>query len=161
MSMTLLRRAALLAVAVGMSTACYSYRPIEQPRPGSAVRASLTVEGAVRQSEFLGEPIRSLTGKFVTTDAAGVHLDIITGASRGTFNDIVLRDTLAIPTNQIVVMEERELSWIRTGVLTVGAAIVAGVAIGSLTGGGENIDGGSDPGTSFDRIRIPWFRIGW
>jgi hypothetical protein len=155
-----LRRLVLLAVAAGAGTACYTYRPLEQPMPGAAVRASLTVEGAVRQSEYLGEPIRSLSGKFVSTDAGGVHLDVITGASRGIFNDIVLRDTLSIPTNQIVVMEAREIHWLRTGIVAAGAALIAGVAIGSLTGGGENVEGSGPPPEGFEGILIPIFRIG-
>jgi hypothetical protein len=159
-SVSILRRTFLLVVALGAGTACYTYSPVEQPRPGTAVRASLTVEGSVRQSEYLGEPIRSLSGKFVSTDAGSVHLDVITGASRGIFNDIVLHDTLSIPTGQIVVMEQREISWLRTGIVTVGAAVIAATAIGSLTGGGDNVDGDLGNGTTFERIRIPIFRIG-
>lgn len=155
------RRMLLIASVICVSSACYTYTPVEQPMPGAQVRAALTVEGSVRQSEFLGEPIRSLSGRFVSSDANAVQLDIVTASSRGTFNDIVLRDTLAIPAAQIVVMEEREISWLRTAVVFAAAATVGVVAISSLTNGGEDVDtSGGPPPVTFDRIRIPIFRFG-
>ncbi len=150
---------ALVGLTLAVASACYTYKPVEQPAPGAAVRAALTVEGAVRQSEFLGEPVRSLSGKFVSRDADAVRLDIITGASRGTFNNIVLRDTLAIPTDQIITLEEREISWVKTAIVFAAVATITALGVGTLTGGGEDIDTGNPPITVFEGIRIPVFRI--
>lgn len=156
-----LGRLGVIALCALFSTACYTYQIVESPAPGTNVRAALTVEGAVRQSEFLGEPVRNLSGRLVTADDDLVRLDVITASSRGTFNDIVIRDTLSIPGDQIVALEQREVSWIRTGVIAAAITTVAVVGISSLTSGGENIDGGGEPGTTFEGIRFPIFRIGW
>lgn len=156
-----LSRVATLALLAMASTACYTYQVVETPAPGTNVRAALTVEGAVRQSEFLGEPVRNLSGKLVTADENVVRLDVITASSRGTFNDIVIRDTLSIPGDQIVALEQREVSWIRTALIAAAVTTVGVVGISSLTSGGENIDGGGEPGTTFEGIRFPIFRIGW
>lgn len=153
-------RMVALGALLSLGSGCYTYQVVQQPRSGAEVRAVLTVEGAVRQSERLGQPIRSLSGRFVAGDDARLHLDVITGQSRGTFNDIVLRDTLAVPRDQIVALEEREVSWIRTALVGVAAAAVAVVAIGSVTSGGGDIEGGSGPGTQFEPVGIPFFRIG-
>jgi len=139
--------------------ACYVYAPIEQPSPGDAVRASLTVEGAVRQSEALGEPIRNFNGRLVSLDSEVLALDIITASTRGQLREIVLRDTLMIPREQVMLIEGRELSWVRTGVIGAGAAAVVAVIFNSLTSGGENVPGDGGPIDGLDGITIPIFSI--
>ncbi len=147
------------ALVVIFLSACFRYVPVENPPPGAEVRASLSVEGAVRQSERLGQPVRSLSGKLVGFDNGDVQLDIITAASRGTFNDIVLRDTLAIPRDQVLVIEQREISWVRTGLVAVGVTAAAIAGIASVTSGGQDIDGGGMPPPVADRIMIPLITI--
>lgn len=139
--------------------ACYTYAPVQAPMPGAHVRASLTVEGAVRQSEILGRPSRNLNGKFVSLDSGMLALDVITASTRGQLREIVLRDTLRIPLDQLVVLEERELSWVRTGVVAAGLAVAAVVGVNSLTSGGEVDPGNSGPTVPLDRITIPLFQI--
>jgi len=136
---------------------CFTYQTVETPPPGADVRAVLTTEGAVVQSELFGEPIRSLSGKMVSTDAETVRLDVITGQSRGNFNDIILRDTLSVPRAHIVEMEQRDVAWVRTALIGAGVVGVAIFGIASATNGsGGNGGDGPAPPTS-DVIRIPFF----
>ena len=149
-----------IAAILFVGSACYTYRPIENPEPGAPVRASLTVEGSVRQSEYLGTATRSLSGKFVSAAANEVQLDVITAQSRGTFNDIILRDTLTIPNDQVVLLEGREISWLKTGIIAVAVTTVAALGFGSVTSGGGESSGDGPPSTTLDRISFPIFQWG-
>ncbi len=156
----LLKASMAVATALFVGSACYTYRPVESPTPGAAVRASLTVEGSVRQSEYLGTATRSLSGKFVSAAANELRLDVITAQSRGTFNDIILRDTLSIPTDQVVVLEEREISWLKTGIIAVAVTTVAAIGFGSVTSGGGDSSSPGPPPTTFEGISFPIFQWG-
>ena len=149
----------LVALSLPLMAACYVYVPVEQPSPGSQVRASLTVEGAVRQSDVMGRPMRNFNGRFVSLDSETLALDVITASTRGQLREIVLRDTLSIPRDQVMVIEGRELSWVRTGVIGAGAAAAVVVIFNSLTSGGENVPGDGGPIDGLDGITIPIFQI--
>ena len=152
-------RRALVAALLPLVTACYVYTPVQAPMPGTPVRAALTVEGAVRQSEVMGQPIRNFTGRLVSLDSETLALDVITASTRGQLREIVLRDTLMIPMDQVTMIESREISWIRTGVVGAGVATAVAVVINSLTSGGENDPADGGPVDALDRVTIPIFQI--
>ncbi len=149
----------LVAALMPLMCGCYVYMPVQAPRPGTQVRAALTVEGAVRQSELLGRPTRNFNGRLVSLDDQALRLDVITASTRGQLREIVLRDTLSIPRHQVLELETRELSWARTGVVAAGVGTAVYVILKSLTSGGENIDSGGPPPDGFDRVTIPIFSI--
>ena len=102
------RRIRFLAVVTfPFVSACYTYAPVRTPEPGSQVRAGLTVEGAVRQSDILGRPVRNLNGRLVSMDADEVALDVIVASTRGQLQEIVLRDTLRIPMEHLEGLQQR------------------------------------------------------
>ena len=148
-----------VALQFSMLAGCYTYAPVATPAPGAHVRASLTVEGAVRQSEVLGRPERTLTGRIVSLDDQALALDVITASTRGQLREIVLRDTLVIAVDQVTAIEERRLSWARTGVVFAGFVVGGFLLVNNLTAGGEVDSGTEGPTVPLDRITIPIFQI--
>ena len=152
-------RIVALAAVLPLVAACYTYAPAQAPMPGAPVRAALTVEGAVRQSEMWGEPVRNFTGRLVSLDSEFLQIDVITASTRGQLNEIILRDTLRIPMREVEQVEERRISWLRTGIVGGGMAVVVGSILNSLSGGGGDVEGGGDLPPVADRITIPIFQI--
>ncbi len=143
-------RTGLVLVAIVSSAACYEYIPVaETPAPGQRVRARLTIEGAVRQSELLGEPLRSVEGAVVEANGDHLALDVVRARGQTSFQNFVLKDTFLIPRNELQAVELRRLSTWRSVALGVGIGAAALLAIDRVVsaGGNETSDGG--PGTGF------------
>ena len=139
MSCSIRLRSACLILFVPLA-ACYSYTPVNTPAPGMDVRARLKPDAAVKRSEGLDDAIMRFDGTVtqVTPDALTLH--VILARSSSGLQDVVLRDTVRLPTAEIQSITQRQLSVGRTAlfVVAVGAAAVG------LIKGIEEVVGGTD-----------------
>ena len=121
-------RAALLALAL-LSSACYSYLPLEpaQLQPGASVRMRISAAEAERVEPLLGRTdARLLTGRLIShsPDAFLVEVPTTSQVSPGQ----ALHQRIAIPRSSLLEVEGRTLNRTRT-TLATGAATVGIVAI--------------------------------
>lgn len=149
-----LRLAALAALALGVS-GCYTYQPLQgAPEPGDRIRARLTVEAAVRRSRMLGEQVDAVSGRVETVGPdGGLGLVIPLDRTREQIarrQEITQRLTLAM--QDVESLEIRRLSAWRTGVLGVGVAALASVAVQRTITGGSEGNGGGGNGTTLSLI---------
>ncbi|MGH7466607.1 MAG: hypothetical protein ACRENP_01340 [Longimicrobiales bacterium] len=154
-------RAVLVSMCAAVSTACYSYVPVQSPRPGMDVRARLTTEAAVRRSQGLDDPIVRLDGRIVESTASSLSLDVLVARSSSAFQDIVIRDTVRLEIAEIQSIMASKVSPWRTALFTLGAAAAAfGVVKGidQIVGGTGEEDGGGDPAFTVPIVRWIGFR---
>lgn len=145
-------RRSLTIVAAALLAGCYSYIPIERGTlvPGTLVRARLSVPGAIRLSESIGEIQRSVEGQVVHVrpDALLVAVRVRDPYGGHGFRGAAPKlDTLQVPEGDIAELEEKRFSTLKTGaVLGAAGAISAFVVIRLFDlagGGGGGPDGGS------------------
>jgi hypothetical protein len=139
---------------------CYTWRPVEHPRPGSDVRVRLNAEAAVRRSEGRDEPVVFLDGRVVREDADRLTLDVLIARDVSQFRNVELRDTVLVGHGEVQSILARELSTTRSlvfaGAMGVAAfAIVSG--INAIAGGNE---GEPDPGNQAAIVPVAGIRFG-
>jgi len=143
-------RWALLLLAVPALGACYTYQPLAGPvAPGMRVRAHLTTEGAVRQSEITGEPRRVMDGTVEAVENGSVTIEIHFGRNVGGFTrgGEGLTQSVQIPRDQLEGLDERRLSKSRTVLLALGIGTTVGVALQQAIAGGGGGQGTKPPDT--------------
>jgi hypothetical protein len=135
------------ALALLVTTGCYTYSPVQAPRPGMEVRARLSNEAALRRSQGLDEPILRLDGIVVESSPESISLDVLVARSSSVFQNVMLRDTVQLQSSEIQSILTRKLSVPRTALFTVGAIAAAfGIikGIDQVVGGtGESPPGGN------------------
>lgn len=138
--------AALLALHLG---GCYGYAvTTREPRAGEQLRARLSSTGSAWLLENLGRSRSTVDGTFIRTDADRLVLAAWRADLPATQQFRAAIDTLRIPREHVVAIEQRRLSIGRTAALVaVGTGIVV-LAVSELAGIGGNGDGG-DGGTTF------------
>jgi hypothetical protein len=64
--------------ALMLNTACYSFnaRPISELRAGDAISVSMTSSGRQLVAPNVGDSVAVLRGRFVSRDAAGLHVNV-------------------------------------------------------------------------------------
>ena len=140
---------AVLTIACAVFVAgCYSYKPVLTARPGMEVRARLSSEAAVRRSQGYDEPILRLDGRVVEATSEALTLDILIVRSSSAFQNVEMRDTVQLASNEIQAIEQRTFSPGRTALVVIGGAVgifalVKG--IDQVVGGTGDDDGGGDP----------------
>ena len=140
---------AVLAIASAVIVAgCYSYKPVVTARPGMEVRARLSNEAAVRRSQGYDEPILRLDGRVVDATSDALTLDILIVRSSSAFQNVEMRDTVQLASNEIQSLQQRKFSPGRTALVAIGGAVgifalVKG--IDQVVGGTGDDDGGGDP----------------
>jgi len=152
-------RTALVVVATTAGTACYSYMPIDGPAVvGSEVRARLTRETALDQSELTGVLTQNYQGRVMAITSDSIRLSIVSGRAIGPTQTQTARRIVGLPMTGVQGLEERKLSGARTALAVAGAgAVVAAVVGGVLVGGG---DSGGDGGNGDNAFR-PIFGFRW
>jgi hypothetical protein len=157
--MKLLRSLLPATVVVLTATACYQYVPVATPRAGMDVRARLETEAAVRRSQGTIDPIVHYDGEIVEITPEFLALDVLIARSSSQFQDVEIRDTVRLRTDEVQSIEERKVSPIKTALVTVGAAVaVAAVVLGIDAIVGGTGDDGNGNGTP-PAIRVPI--LGW
>ena len=136
---------------------CTVYAPLDTdppPAPGTQVRVNLTTPGAVRISDLLGRPLRSLEGSLVDWTGDSLSIGLISATEWGRPWDAV--DTLRVAQTELSLLEEKRVDPTRTGILVAGSAVVVGatvVALFNAAGWNEDTGGGEPP----DVILSPLF----
>lgn len=148
---TRLVRAATLAGALGLSTGCYTTRPLlGAPDPGIAVVAALNDRGRVAMADSLGQNVDRVEG--TTVERRG-DSSIVLAVNRVRFisgdETRWAGERLTFRLSSVRGFEERRFSRARTGALvglTVGA-LVAFIVTRQLVseGSGGDRDGGGTP----------------
>lgn len=137
-------------------TGCYSYIPLEGPAPvGSEVRAHLTDEIALKESELTGVLTQDYSGRVMAVTSDSLMLSIISARAVGAAQTQTARRIVGLPMTGVDGLEERKLSGVRTALAVAGggAAVVAIVG-GILTVGGNG--GGDDNGGGETAFRFFW-----
>jgi hypothetical protein len=142
--------------ALALTAGCYKYVPssVGEVSPGTPVRVRLTAVEAGRLVDQRLTDARLLTGTLVEGDGENLLVDTSIGhndAERG-MRSVVQR--LAVPTHEVLEIEQRQLDKGRTG-LVVGAGTVAlGVVIALQSRGGSGRSDTPGGGTQEAR-RVP------
>lgn len=141
-------------MALLFATGCYSYAPLERsaPRPGEDVRAQLNEPGMEWIDELTGNETSEIEGRLVRAMPDTLVLAVWRSDLPNQIRFEAARDTLRLPGEFITALEQKRLSYIKTGAV-VGAAVVGlyflveGLAPGS--------SGGTDDGGGPMLLSIP------
>jgi hypothetical protein len=138
--------AGLLAATLPLTPGCYSYAstPGSVPEPGAQVRARLNPSGTAWLVENWGRNRNALDGLFVATESQ----DMVLAAWRSDLPALPASiDTVRIPRQHVVELQQRRLSALRTGIAAaIGVGVVA-LAVSELAGigGGSGENNGGTP----------------
>ena len=150
-----LGRTGATLLAVWVSGACYSYVPLDGPAPvGTEVRARLTNEKALEESELLGVLTQNYEGRVMGVTSDSLMLSVIAARAVGPSQVQTARRTVGLPMTGVAGLEQRQLSGVRTAVAVGGgAAIVAAMVAGILEVGGDTGgDGGGSGENAFGSL---------
>ena len=155
-------RAVLVVVATAASAGCYSFAPVQAPRPGMDVRARLTAEAAVKRSQGLDEPIMLVDGTVIEATPTTVSVDVLVARTSSAFQDVVIRDTVRLETLEIQSLMARKFSPGKTALVTVGMALAAYGAfkgIEQVVGGTDDPSDPGNPNIRGSRVAAVGFRL--
>lgn len=147
-------RTLLIVGVLGGGSACYSYAPVEGPVVvGSEVRARLSRETALDESELTGVLTQTYQGRVMAATGDSIRLSIISARAVGPTSVQTARRIVALSMDGLLGLEERELSGVRTALAVAGAgAAVAGIVGGILVVGGSGGDGDGGGDNAFRPI---------
>jgi hypothetical protein len=136
--------------------ACYKYTPVQAPELGMEVRAELDTEAAVRRSQGLDDAILRYDGVIVDITPSGLSVDVLIARATSAFQDVTIRDTIALENAEVRSLMQRTLSPMRTVVFTLGTGVAAFAIVKSIDAivGGTGEGGGGGPPPA---MRIPVF----
>lgn len=132
-------RPLLLTLAVVGLAGCHTYRPVETPAIGSAVRVHLPVTSALSDPNA---PTETVSVEGVTVEV-GDTLVLATRTRReyGAFREVIQFDTIRLSAMQASSIDVREFSTGRSVVL--GVALAGGAALAAVLAFNAENDGGS------------------
>ncbi|MDH3225341.1 MAG: hypothetical protein OEO23_16590, partial [Gemmatimonadota bacterium] len=135
-------------LAIWISGACYSYVPIQGPAPvGTDVRARLTTEKALQESELLGVITQDYQGRVMGVTSDSLMISVISARAVGPTQTQTARRIVGLSMTQVAGLERRELSGVRTTAAVLGGAgVMAAMVAGILEVGGDGGDGGGGSG---------------
>ncbi len=133
-----------------VTSACYSYQPIENPAPGTVIRIQVPAASPVIRPNQ-APPSVSFEGTLVSLGDT-MLLEVKSRREVGAFREILELDTLRVAGSRVTLLEERLFSrpktYAFTAALTLGSAWLGIKALNTLTGQTGNPDkpgGGGDP----------------
>lgn len=141
-------------LGAAVASGCYTYVPMEQPRPQTEVRVTVPIRSAVDRPNREPETY-SVEGVLVSASDT-VVLETRSRAEAGAFREVVRLDTLRVARGSIMSLDEKVFSTPKTIGLT---AVLVGGAVGLVSGllsitTGDDGDGGPDGGGDTNQIRI-------
>ena len=152
------------SVLLFLTTACYSYAPIDPAavRPGTGVRVRVSGAGADRLAPLLGTgDARLLSGTLVDVRADTMIVQVPTVVQTAVGSSLeTLHQRVSIPRSDLLELETRRLDRVRTGLVAGSAALVVGGAIFAATKGDRGSDqppGNGGPGEA--RLPLLWVRF--
>ncbi|MEZ4414572.1 MAG: hypothetical protein R3E10_02345 [Gemmatimonadota bacterium] len=125
-----------LALAV-LGSGCYTFQPVQVASPGERVRARLTVEEAIRQSQERGEPVRNLEGTVTGLEGNVLDMEVVTARGQTVQQNFQFATRYSIPMSGIESLSLRQLAPVKTGALVTLLAAGVYLALDALV-----IDGG-------------------
>ncbi len=137
-----------LALVVALS-GCFGYVPVldGDPEPDANVRLRLSSQASAEISAQAGQSIRSVEGTLLQTTPDSLVVDVHWGAIYAGTPFEGRRDTLSFARSDVVEVDRREISRLRTGFVVGGLAAAAVLILRSFTGGGgESGTPGPGPG---------------
>jgi hypothetical protein len=148
----------LMLMLMLVTPACYTYTPVQAPEPGMEVRAELETEAAVRRSQGLNDAILRYDGVVVDITPGAFSLDVLIAQSSSAFQDVTIRDTIALRNAEIRSLRKRTLSPVRTGLFALGTGVAAFLivkSIDSIVGGTDDDDDNGRPPAMRIPMRVP------
>ncbi len=137
--------------------ACHTFAPVQRGDlvPGQSILVTLTPQASADQVQALGSLRRSVQG--TVRDVEGSTLGLTLASANGEAASSGLRTYLELPWNGVAGIEQKEFSWLRTGLFAGGAALVTVVILNVAddSGGGDGEPGGINE----QRVSIPLFSI--
>jgi hypothetical protein len=158
-----MRNALLVLGTAVFASGCYTYVPAQFTTIpiGEGVRVYLSQAGVDRLRQVGGEALPGITdrpvlnGRLVRRDASEFSLQVPVGTRQAGFHMAELDQQVTLPVSDLVQVEHRRVSGLRTG-LAMGAAtaLLATVVVTIVNGARRPSDnGGFEP----DNLRIPLF----
>lgn len=107
---------------------CFSYVPatLDAVPLGTNIRALVSTEAQLRLRDSLGLDARELTGELVSREADRLLVQVRTGTGSREFGSQPLFQRIGLGRGDVLRVDQRRLSVVRTGLLAVA---VAGVAV--------------------------------
>lgn len=139
-----------------VTSACYTYQPIETVSIGDRVEARLTTEEAIRQSEIRGDPLREIQGTVLGVTEETISIEVVTARGQSLTENFEFVQNYTVPRAGILELNRRTLSPVRS----LGTALVVGGLVylildTTIIGAGGNGPGDNgDPVDIITRIRI-------
>ena len=133
---------ALLAVALG---GCYTYAPPKTGtiQPGKELRVQLTLTGGDSLARFLGPNVASVDGRLVVVNESSYEVGVTQVVMHSGMEQYWKGQTVPLPKPFVASIEERSLSWGKTGILA-GVIVLTAYALNQSAGGG-GLFGGHPP----------------
>lgn len=144
----------VLAVAMGLTTACYSFVPLATgagPRSGDRVRVRLTSDGTAGLASILGPGVATAEGTLDETHTDG---SIVVGVTSVTLTSGINQfwngaNVVAFPSGYVAGVDARALNAQRTRAALIGGGIgilaIFAIALGTSGAGGNGSAGGGQP----------------
>ncbi len=142
---------AVAAVLLSLQLAgCYGYAATQDPPvPGESLRARLTPGGTAWMVENVGRNRESVDGTFVRAQDDALVFATWRTDLPGARQFRTSIDTLHIPRQHVVALEERRLSMGRTAILVAAIAGLSALAFSELSGIGGSGEGSGGGGVFF------------
>jgi hypothetical protein len=123
---------------------CYTYRPLNTPRPlpGDRVSAQLTTDGSRDLTSQIGPEVLHLEGNVVEADSAGIDLEVQEIESYRGIRSDWHGEHVRVPLQAVAGMQQRRMSI--GGTTLMGGIMAAGLyAAYRLLGGAGLFEGGT------------------
>ncbi len=137
-------RVALLVCALIGLPGCYRYVPVQLDAvpTGAEVRGRLAPEASTSLEGVVASNGRVVEGRLLERDAQQVLLFIPAARTQTGYQVETLRQAVAIPRNQLLEVELKQLDRTRTyGIAALTGAVVAAVVVRAISGGGGSSSG--------------------
>lgn len=133
---------------------CYSYQAVlgDDLRPGDPVRLRLASEPAQRLSAQVGSAVRSVEGPLLRATSDSLRLSVGWGAYYAGTMFEGRQDTLQFHRSEVLEIDRREFSRVRTGVVVAALTTAIVVLFKAIDLGGQ---AGDDPPTDPTVTVIP------
>jgi hypothetical protein len=133
---------------------CYTYQAVlgEDLGPGDPVRLRLASEPAQRLSARVGSAVRSVEGPLLRTTPDSLRLSVTWGAYYAGTMFEGRQDTLQFHRSEVLEVDRREFSRVRTGVVVAALTTAVVVLFKAINLGGQ---AGDDPPIDPPLIVIP------
>jgi hypothetical protein len=117
-------RRSWLVTLLGLSAACYTYRPVSPPgpEPGATISAGLTQEGSLAVAPLLGPEVAEVSGRVVDTTGDTLRLSLASVTSQRGIPTSWRGEEIPLARGRLAYLGERRLSPGGTALLSASVA---------------------------------------